>query len=212
MSMARPLALSNSTRTITVHFRGSLSYRITGLTGNFSLQVSAKGIALNGSTNFSVEEYKRPKFETYFEPITETYKVNDSISVNGTAIAFAGSKITDAKVRYRVKRAVYFPRWYYWRYPYYNNAPQEIAHGATTTDASGNYTINFKALPDNSVSKKNLPTFNYEVTADVTDINGETHSCHDLCYGRLPLTYSHNRHTRLTGQGQEEQSANGFYL
>ena len=157
-------------------FSGEFILPNTGLTGNFSLLVSAKEVGLNGQTDFSVEEYKRPKFETSFEPITETYKVNDSVTVNGTATAFSGSKISDAKVNYRVKRAVYFPRWYYWRYPYYNSTPQEIAHGETATDAAGKYTINFKALPDNSVSKKNLPTFNYEVTADVTDINGETHS------------------------------------
>ena len=157
-------------------FSGEFILPNTGLTGNFSLQVNAKKVALNGRTDFSIEEYKRPKFETSFEPITETYKVNDSVTVNGTATAFAGSMITDAKVSYRVKRAVYFPRWYYWHYPYYNSTPQEIAHGETTTDAAGKYAINFKALPDNGVSKKNLPTFNYEVTADVTDINGETHS------------------------------------
>ena len=33
-----------------------------------------------------------------------------------------------------------------------------------------------KHLPDASVDKTTLPIFNYEVTADVTDINGETRS------------------------------------
>ena len=31
-------------------------------------------------------------------------------------------------------------------------------------------------MPDESVSKDNLPVFNYEVTADITDVNGETRS------------------------------------
>ncbi len=157
-------------------FSGEFILPNNGLTGNFSLQVSSKQVAINGYANFSVEEYKRPKFETFFEPVTETYKVNDSVKVKGKATAYAGSMITDAKVTYRVKRVVYFPRWYYWYHPYYNTTPQEIAHGETTTNASGSYEIDFKALPDNSVDKKNLPTFSYEVTADVTDINGETHS------------------------------------
>ena len=157
-------------------FSGEFILPSSGLTGAFSMQVSAKDIALNGYASFSVEEYKRPKFETSFEPVTETYKVNDSVSVKGTATAYAGSNITDAKVTYRVKRVVYYPRWYYWRYPFNNTSPQEIAHGETTTDASGKYTIDFKALPDNSVDKKNMPSFSYEITADVTDINGETHS------------------------------------
>src|SRR6056297_1417 len=157
-------------------FSGEFILPNNGLTGEFSLQVRSNEYALSGYTSFSVEEYKRPKFETSFEPITESYKVNDSITVNGTATAYAGSTITDAKVTYRVKRSVHYPRWYYWSYSYRNTAPQEIAHGETETDASGNYSIHFKALPDNATDKKNLPTFNYEVTADVTDINGETHS------------------------------------
>ncbi len=157
-------------------FFGEFVLPSNGLTGEFSVQVKSKGISLSGYASFSVEEYKRPKFETSFEPVTETYKVNDSITVKGTATAYAGSNITDAKVAYRVKRVVYYPRWYYWYYPYNNTTPQEIAHGETKTDASGKYEIDFKALPDTSVEKKNLPTFSYEVTADVTDINGETHS------------------------------------
>lgn len=157
-------------------FSGEFIIPNNGLTGQFSLQVSATDYNLSGYANFSVEEYKRPKFETSFEPITESYKVNDSVTVNGTATAYAGSNITDAKVSYRVKRSVYFPRWYYWRYSYRNITPQEIARGETTTDGSGKYSIDFKAIPDTSTDKENLPTFNYEVTADVTDINGETHS------------------------------------
>ncbi len=157
-------------------FKGEFILPNSGLTGEFSIEADALSVNANTTRYFSVEEYKRPKFETSLKPVTETYKVNDSIKVTGVATAYAGSNITDAKVSYRVKMAVYFPRWYYWRMPYYNNYPQEIAHGETTTDASGNYNITFKAIPDSGVSKENLPTFSYEITADVTDINGETHS------------------------------------
>ncbi len=157
-------------------FSGEFVLPNNGLTGEFSLLALSNKKALSGYANFSVEEYKRPKFETSFEPVTETYKVNDSVTVNGTATAYAGSNITDAKVAYRVKRVVYYPRWCYWYYPNLGSTPQEIAHGETTTDASGKYEIDFKAIPDKSVDKKNMPTFSYEVTADVTDINGETHS------------------------------------
>lgn len=157
-------------------FSGEFIVPDTGLTGNFSLQVRSTKVPLNGYSQFSVEEYKRPKFETSFSPITETFRVNDSITVKGTATAYAGSNITDAKVIYRIKRVVYYPLWYYWRYPYFNSKPQEIAHGETVTNASGHYEIDFKALPDTSLSKENLPTFQFEVTADVVDINGETHT------------------------------------
>ncbi|WP_047416313.1 alpha-2-macroglobulin [Cellulophaga sp. Hel_I_12] len=147
-----------------------------GLTGNYSLRVNSTQVNINGYTSFTVEEYKRPKFEATFLPVTETYKVNDVITVKGKALAYAGSTITDAKVSYRVKRVVNFPRWYYWYRPYFNSTPQEITFGDTTTDGSGEFKIDFKALPDTSTSATNLPTFSYEVTADITDLNGETHS------------------------------------
>ena len=155
---------------------GEFILPVGGLTGFFSINVYSDELNLNGNKSFSVEEYKRPKFETSFDQITETYKVNDSIKVSGKATAYAGSSISDAKVVYRVKRIVNFPMWYYWYRPYFNGTPQEITHGETTTDASGKYEIEFKAIPDTSFKKSDLPTFNYEVTADVTDINGETRS------------------------------------
>jgi len=155
-------------------FSGTFILPTNGLTGNFSLQVSSKSIPIDAYKDFSVEEYKRPKFHTSLETPVETYRVNDSITVKGTAKAYAGSTVTDAQVVYTVRRVVNFPRWYDWSRPFPTIAPQEIAQGSAVTDASGNFAIPFKAIPDESVDKDQLPTFNYEVTADVTDINGET--------------------------------------
>ena len=52
----------------------------------------------------------------------------------------------------------------------------EITNGETVTDEKGEFKINFKAIPDETVDKKDQPTFYYEVSADITDINGETRS------------------------------------
>ena len=147
-----------------------------GLTGSFKILVQYENYNI-GSNTISVEEYKRPKFKVDFPPITTTFKVNDNIKINGQATAFAGSVISDAKVVYRVKRQVQYPKWYYWRYSRgYNSEAQEIAYGKTLTNQDGSFTIPFRAIPDASVSKNNQPIFNYEITADVTDINGETRS------------------------------------
>ncbi|TPN81337.1 alpha-2-macroglobulin [Aquimarina algicola] len=151
-------------------FSGEFVLPSTGLTGMYTIYTSD-----NGSTSISVEEYKRPKFETKFNPVTQTYKINDIIKLTGVATAYSGSTITDAKVVYRVKRNVRYPIWCYW-YPRYNIQPQEITFGETKTNDQGEYTIDFEALPDLTVAKENQPIFNYEVTADVTDINGETRS------------------------------------
>lgn len=148
----------------------------SGLNGNYSIEFYGEKNDVDVKHYFSVEEYKRPKFEAQFKPVTETYKVNDSVTVTGQALAYAGSNITNAKVVYRVHRKVQYPRWYYWYRPAYISEPQEITHGEAITNNKGEFEITFKAIPDSSVDKDNLPIFNYEVTADVTDLNGETRS------------------------------------
>jgi len=150
------------------------------LTGNFSISIESlkRGKSNNfngGHTRFSVEEYKRPKFEVTFNPITESYLVNQNICVKGNANALAGSNITDAKVTYRVVRKTNYSHWRYWS-RYAPTETKEIAQGKVTTNENGIFEINFNALPDATSNKEGLPIFNYEITADITDINGETRS------------------------------------
>ena len=122
-------------------------------------------------SHFSVEEYKRPKFEVTFEPKKESFQVNQLVKVKGTAKAFAGSNISDAEVTYTVTRQTIFSRSFYTQ-PEDNEV---LATGETKTDASGKFAIDFTAIPSKNSSKKLLPIYNYLVTATVTDINGETH-------------------------------------
>ncbi|MEM1123758.1 MAG: MG2 domain-containing protein, partial [Bacteroidota bacterium] len=152
---------------------GSFQAPSTGLLGNMNISSS-----LNGSQYFRVEEYKRPKFEVTFNPIQGSYKLGDELTVEGVAKAFAGNNIDNAQVQYRVVRKVRFPyRPYYWsRYNPYQRPDMEIANGVTTTDANGKFTIDFEALPDESIPADKKPVFTYEIVADVTDITGETQS------------------------------------
>ena len=55
-----------------------------------------------GRTNFSVEEYKRPKFEAEFLPVEAEYALGESVTISGKATGFAGNTIDGAKVVYRV--------------------------------------------------------------------------------------------------------------
>ncbi len=160
-----------------------------GLTGEFSIEIEDSSNSeskfydnedwdfdYDNEITFSVEEYKRPKFETEFNPIKESFKINDSVTIKGFAKAFSGANITDAKVVYRVHRKVQYPSWWFWRRPRATSEAQEITHGESVTNEKGEFEITFKAMPDESVSKESLPIFNYEITADVTDLNGETRS------------------------------------
>lgn len=130
-----------------------------------------------GNVNISVEEYKRPKFETDFNTLTGSYKLNDDVTVTGFAKAYAGNYIDGAKVNYKVTRTINYPYWYWWYNPYnIGNTETEISSGAISTNDTGVYQIKFKAIPDESVSKTSYANYNYHITADVVDINGETHS------------------------------------
>jgi uncharacterized protein YfaS (alpha-2-macroglobulin family) len=146
-----------------------------GLNGSFMIEVSGNDIS--GSSNFRVEEYKRPKFFVEYEPVKGSFKVNDVILVKGNAKAYAGNNIDGATVSYRVVREARFPYpWMFrrWWMPVSDN--MEITNGVTTTDADGRFTVQFNAIPDESIDKKFDPQFQYTVYADVTDINGETRS------------------------------------
>jgi len=130
-----------------------------------------------GYKYISVEEYKRPKFEVTFNPVEGSYKLNEKITATGLSKAYAGSNIDGAEVKYSVNRSAYFPyRWYWWSWYYPTSAETVITYGTTTTDEKGEFEIEFEAIPDLSVNKKWQPSFVYTITADVTDINGETHS------------------------------------
>ncbi|MBK7433530.1 MAG: alpha-2-macroglobulin [Chitinophagaceae bacterium] len=156
-------------------YKGSFRIPEGGMNGSFSLYDSAT----KASRYIRVEEYKRPKFFTEVQKPKGTYRINDSINVTGTAKAYAGNNIDGAKVKFRVVRKVRYPVWWGWGY-YRNNfgstEETEITNGEAITDAKGEFTIRFKALPDESVDKSSQPVFHYEVSADITDINGETRS------------------------------------
>jgi uncharacterized protein YfaS (alpha-2-macroglobulin family) len=154
--------------------------------GSYSGEFTAPDAGLNGqmsisdnynTTYFNVEEYKRPKFQVDFDPVEGSYKLNTDVTVMGNAVAYAGNQIDGATVNYRVTRTAYFPYWcwYRWGYQPYSGA-FEVASGEVTTDENGQFEITFNAKEDKSVHRKFAPTYTYQITADVTDINGETRS------------------------------------
>ncbi|MFA5404876.1 MAG: alpha-2-macroglobulin family protein, partial [Ignavibacteria bacterium] len=124
-----------------------------------------------------VEDYKRPKFEVKFDEIKGSYKLGDDVNVKGNAKSYSGANVDNAVVKYRVVRKAVFPYWWFYWYGYYPSSPEvEILNGTTKTNENGEFDIKFNAIPDKSVPKESKPYFTYSITADVTDINGETRS------------------------------------
>lgn len=161
-------------------FSGSFVIPGSGLTGNFYIQVRD-----NFRVDFHVEEYKRPRFAVEFDTLKATYKVNDTIKVSGKAIAYAGNPIDAAVVKYRIVRAPRFPYAWARKRWWVSEEPMEIAHGEAVTDASGQFQIDFEAIPDRKVDPKTDPLFEYTIHADVTDSNGETRSAETV----VPVGY-----------------------
>ncbi len=153
-------------------FNGFFTAPKNGITGQMHLQSS-----INGVIYFSVEEYKRPKFEVKFEPLKQAYRLGEEVTAEGKAQAYSGANIDNAQVKYRVVRKAEFPIWWWRWYGYYPESPEiEITNGTTKTDENGVFKIKFNAIPDLSVDKASEPVFSYTIYADVTDLNGETRS------------------------------------
>jgi TonB-dependent SusC/RagA subfamily outer membrane receptor len=171
-------------------FSGEFKLPATGLTGEYNISAEEdyeedskfydeeiEDFEWN-ELYFSVEEYKRPTFELDFDPMNELARLLDSVTVSGDAKAFTGAPISGARVTYKVTRAVRYPGWYYWSNAgrYQNSEAREITFGEGMTNHDGSFEIRFKAIPDEQVDKDEWPVFEYQVTADITDINGETRS------------------------------------
>ncbi len=154
-------------------YSGKFTLPVGRMNGSFRLEENVTG----GSANFSVEEYKRPKFYVEYQPVKESYRVNDKIKITGNAKAYAGNNIDGALVKYRVVREprLLYP-WLCWKWGWPQMQEQEIAHGETKTKEDGTFEIEFTAIPDKEVRKELEPVFDYKIIADVTDLNGETRS------------------------------------
>ncbi len=152
-------------------FSGTFTAPETGLTGQMRL-----GNPM-GSAYFSVEEYKRPKFQVQFDSVKANIALNEEVTVRGGAQAYAGNHIDGAEVHYRVVRRARFPYfWTFYRWGQPHSPEMEIANGTLTTDSEGAFEVSFQTLPDKQVNPETWPVFTYTVYADVTDINGETQS------------------------------------
>ncbi len=146
---------------------GSFVLPKDALNGRFTLQTN------DGSTSFSVEEYKRPKFFVKTNPVKGNFVLNDSVTVTGKAVSYAGASLSGVSVVYSVIRT---PVWTWRYYSWLRQQEVVISNGVITTDAQGNFSLKFKTIPDLGYPKNNQVSFNYRVQIDVTDLNGETQS------------------------------------
>jgi hypothetical protein len=167
-------------------FAGSFTAPRDRLMGQMTLRVEGRA---RGTTGFSVEEYKRPKFQVTLDSPKTAAKLNEKVVLTGHAMSYTGAAIDDSPVRFRIVRQVRMPIWWGWgRGGWPQGESQEIAHGTTRTAVDGSFTVQFVAIPDRKVPEKDEPSFEFEVNADVIDTAGETRSAqHSIRIGYTAL-------------------------
>lgn len=138
----------------------------TGLTGRFSLSTN------DGSTEFWVEEYKRPSFKVDFEPVDVEYKMGDTLAVYGMVKSFAGVPVQGAKVKFEVVRRPAI--WWWWRRM--AEQDKEILRGEALTDDDGRFKVDVPLTIDKPATTDTGGRYYvFNVLADATDVSGESH-------------------------------------
>ena len=143
-----------------------------GQTGLYSISVNG-----TASEYFRVEEYKRPTFEITFPKVNEKYNWGDTVVVKASAKTYAGVPVQGAKVEYQVTRR---NQLWWWGA---GSAGQLVKTDSCVTREDGTFDVEIPL--EASLSGKNdadmsdfmriARFFNFEVSAIVTDISGESH-------------------------------------
>ena len=134
---------------------------------------------IQGNTWVSVEEYKRPKFQVTLDAPKTAARLGGEVQLEGKAIAYTGAAVGGAKIRYRVVRQVRYPDWWYWCFAW--RMPQQSAARRSPTARprprpTARSRSSSSPSPTSRCRRKTSRSSSYEVSADVTDTNGETRS------------------------------------
>ena len=143
-----------------------------GKTGQYSISVNG-----TASEYFRVEEYKRPTFEITFPKVNEKYDWGDTVVVKASAKTYAGVPVQGAKVEYQVTRR---NQLWWWGA---GSAGQLVKTDSCVTREDGTFDVEIpleaslagKDETDMSDFMRIARFFNFEVSAIVTDISGESH-------------------------------------
>ena len=126
---------------------------------------------------FRVEEYKRPTFEITFPKVNEKYNWGDTVVVKASAKTYAGVPVQGAKVAYQVTRR---NQLWWWGA---GSAGQLVKTDSCVTREDGTFDVEIPleaSLPGKNEADmgdfmRKARFFNFEVSAIVTDISGESH-------------------------------------
>ena len=147
------------------------SYRISAW---YLLKDGRKG---EGSKSVNIEEYKRPKFTASFEGAPEKAELGKPVTVTGKALTYSGLPVQHAKVKWNVERETRYPGWWRW-FCVDNDDDGEsfVGEGEAETDENGVFKVTFTPVASPTADLAGDPSFEFAVTANVTDDTGEERS------------------------------------
>ncbi len=153
------------------------SFHLPGALLNGRMHIAIDSV--NTRVYFQVEEYKRPTFDMTWDSVAMTYQLGDTVALSGSIMGYNNVPISAATVRYEVTRKRYLIPYidgHHFRRSLIVYPVQEavVSHGTVQSGSEGHFTLSFPAIADETVPEGKR-IFNYEVTADITDINGESH-------------------------------------
>lgn len=147
------------------------SYRISAW---YLLKDGRKG---EGSKSVNIEEYKRPKFTASFEDAPEKAELGKPVTVTGKALTYSGLPVQHAKVKWNVERATRYPGWWRWFCVDDDDDGENfVGDGETETDENGVFKVTFTPVASPTADLSGDPSFEFTVTANVTDDTGEERS------------------------------------
>ncbi|MFN1215810.1 alpha-2-macroglobulin family protein [Chryseobacterium kwangjuense] len=154
-------------------YSGSFVLPKDKLNGKFRMEVSGtyNNNRISDSKYFSVEEYKRPKFEITFDTIKKDYKYGQTIELKGKVLTFSAIPLSNINVNFELKKENIRQR-YFWWYPAEQYSNENSILGKTQTNEKGEFTIKIDLKKDENT--EGIQVHNYKVKTSATDINGET--------------------------------------
>ena len=121
----------------------------------------------------NVEEYKRPKFTVSFDDAPEKATLGEQVTVTGKALTYSGLPVQHAKVKWNVERATRYPEWWRWFGGENDDGENFVAKGEVETDENGVFKVTFTPVASPTADLAGDPSFDFTVTAEVTDGTGE---------------------------------------
>lgn len=146
-------------------FTGSFRLPLTGVSGNYTLQVEGDSTLNSVSQHFMVSDYKLPTFMVNISSVRSPVRPDDDAVIRGNASTFAGFPVEEGKItlQLRVRTQV----------GWFGSVSPVFYQLEGTTGPKGDFTL---TVPGEVIAASPAPTGYFMAEVAVTSPDGETRS------------------------------------